>query len=84
MFLGNPGRLSDVPPLSHYVWLVAIPVVCGISLFRCYAALEWLGFVEPAFSTRFLVVIHGVFSTLVLYFLTMWRLSRPPLPQPQE
>ncbi len=75
-----PLRTSEVPLLYHYVWLVAIPVVFGISLFRWYAALEWLGFVEPAFSTRFLVVIHGVFSTLVLYFLTMWRLSRQ-LPQ---
>lgn len=75
-----PLRMSEVPLLYHYVWLVAIPVVFGISLFRWYAALEWLGFVEPAFSTRFLVVVHGVFSTLVLYFLTMWRLSRP-LPQ---
>ena len=75
-----PLRTSEVPLLYHYVWLVAIPVVFGISLFRWYAALEWLGFVEPALTTRTLVVLHGVFSTLVLYFLTMWRLSRP-LPQ---
>lgn len=72
-----PLRMSEVPLLYHYVWLVAIPVVFGISLFRWYAALEWLGVVEPAFVTRILVVLHGVFSTLVLYFLAMWRLSRP-------
>jgi hypothetical protein len=72
-----PLRPSEVPHLYHYVWLVAIPVVFGISLFRWYAALEWLGVVEPAISTRTLVVLHGVLSSLVLYFLTMWRLSRP-------
>jgi hypothetical protein len=71
-----PIRLSEGPLLYHYVWLVAVPVVFGISLFRWYAALEWVGFVEPTDSTRFYVILHGVFSTLVLYLMSLWRLYR--------
>ncbi len=71
-----PLKPSEVPLLYHYVWLIAIPVVFGISLFRWYAALEWLGVVEPALVTRIAVVLHGTVSALVLYFVTMWRLSR--------
>jgi hypothetical protein len=71
-----PIRRCEAPLLYHYVWLIAIPVVFGISLFRWYAALEWIGFVEPTLSTRLCVVLHGVFSTLVLYLLTLWRLYR--------
>ncbi|MEK6259306.1 MAG: hypothetical protein AABP62_11880 [Planctomycetota bacterium] len=72
-----PLKPSEVPLLYHYVWLIAIPVVFGISLFRWYAALEWLGVVEPALVSRVLVVLHGVFSTLLLYLVAMWRMSRP-------
>lgn len=71
-----PVRSSEVAMLYHYIWLVAIPVVFGISLFRWYAALEWLGFVEPNTVTRVAVVLHGVCSTLVVYFVAMWRMSR--------
>ena len=71
-----PMRPSEVPLLYHYVWLIAIPIVFGVSLFRWYAALEWIGFVEPENSTRLCVVLHGVFSTLILYLLTLWRLYR--------
>lgn len=71
-----PLRPSEAPLLYHYVWLIAIPVVFGISLFRWYAALEWLGVVEPELATRVLVVLHGVFSSLILYFVAMWRMSR--------
>lgn len=71
-----PIRPSETPLLYHYVWLIAIPIVFGISLFRWYAAMEWMGLVEPESKTRFLVVLHGVFSTLVLYLLALWRLYR--------
>ena len=71
-----PMRFSEGPLLYHYVWLIAIPIVFGISLFRWYAAMEWVGLVEPTLSTRFYVVMHGVFSALVLYLLTLWRLYR--------
>ena len=69
-----PIRMSEAPLMYHYIWLIAIPVVFGISLFRWYAAMEWIGLVEPTDSTRILVVLHGVFSTLVLYILSLWRL----------
>ncbi len=74
-----PIRPSEGPLLYHCVWLVAIPVVFGISLFRWYAAMEWIGLVEPADSTRVFVVLHGVFSTLVLYLLSLWRLYQQSL-----
>ena len=70
-----PIRPSEAPLLYHYVWLVAIPVVFGISLFRWYVAMEWVGLVEAEGWTRFYVVLHGVFSTLVLYLMALWRLS---------
>ena len=69
-----PIHMSEIPRLYHYVWVIAIPVVFGISLFRWYAAMEWLGLVEPDVLTRLGVVLHGVFSTLILYFLVLWRL----------
>jgi hypothetical protein len=71
-----PIRPSETPLLYHYVWLIALPIVFGISLFRWYAAMEWIGIVEPIGSTRFFVVLHGVFSTLVLYLLALWRMYR--------
>ena len=71
-----PIRPSEAPLLYHYVWLIAIPIVFGVSLFRWYAAMEWIGLVEPEDLTRFYVILHGVFSTLVLYLLALWRLYR--------
>jgi hypothetical protein len=71
-----PIRPSEGPLLYQYVWLIAIPIVFGVSLFRWYAAMEWMGLVEPEGITRFLVILHGVFSTLVLYLLALWRLYR--------
>jgi len=71
-----PLHVSEVPLIYHYIWLIAIPVVFGISLFRWYAALEWLGVVQPDFVMRVAVVLHGVVSSLILYFVAMWRMSR--------
>ena len=71
-----PIRRSEVALMYHYIWLIAVPVVFGISLFRWYAALEWMGFVEPDARTRIGIVLHGVCSTLALYFVVMWRMSR--------
>lgn len=71
-----PLRLSEVPLLYHNIWLVAIPVVFGISLFRWYAALEWLGVVQPDTISRIGVVLHGVVSALVIYFMAIWRMAR--------
>ena len=79
-----PIRLSEVPLLYHYVWLVAIPIVFGISLFRWYAAMEWVGLVEPTISTRVCVVLHGVFSTLVLYLMVLWRLCHRLSNEPES
>lgn len=71
-----PIRPSEIPLVYHYIWLIAIPIVFGISLFRWYAALEWLGIVEPDSTTRAAIILHGVFSSLVVYFVAMWRLSK--------
>ena len=74
-----PIRPSEAPLLYHYVWLIAIPIVFGISLFRWYAAMEWFGVVEPTDTTRIYVILHGVFSTLVLYLMALWRLYQQSL-----
>ena len=74
-----PIRPSEAPQLYHCIWLVAIPVVFGISLFRWYAAMEWMGLVEPGETTRIFVVLHGVFSALVLYLMFLWRLYQQSL-----
>lgn len=74
-----PIRPSEAPLLYHYVWLVAIPVVFGISLFRWYAAMEWFGLVEPSETMRILVIAYGVLSALVIYFMTLWRLYQQSL-----
>lgn len=80
-----PIRPSESPLIYHYVWLIAIPVVFGISLFRWYAAMEWFGVVQPEEDmTRLLVILHGVFSTLVLYLLSLWRLYQRSLAMPVE
>lgn len=71
-----PIRRSEIPLMYHYIWLIAIPIVFGISLFRWYAALEWLGIVEPDATTRVAIILHGVFSSLVVYFCAMWRMSK--------
>lgn len=71
-----PLHPSEIPLLYHYIWLIAIPVVFGISLFRWYAALEWLGVVEPDNVLRAGIVFHGVFSALAIYFFALWRMSR--------
>ncbi|MBS0204617.1 MAG: hypothetical protein JSS49_17065 [Planctomycetes bacterium] len=71
-----PVRWSEFALMYHYIWLIAIPVVFGISLFRWYAALEWMGIVEPDARTRIGIVLHGVCSTLAIYFVVMWRMTR--------
>ena len=71
-----PIRPSEGPLLYHYLWLIAVPIVFGIRQLRSYAAMEWLGVVEPTSCTRLLVVLHGVFSALVLYLMFLWRMYR--------
>lgn len=71
-----PLRPSEISLIYHYIWLIAIPIVFGISLFRWYLALEWLGVVEPDLVTRAGIVLHGICSSLIIYFVAMWRLSR--------
>lgn len=74
-----PLRPSEVSLIYHYIWLIAIPIVFGISLFRWYLALEWLGVVEPDLASRAAIVLHGICSSLVIYFVAMWRMSRAAL-----
>lgn len=69
-----PLHPSEIPLLYHYVWLVAIPIVFGISLFRWYVAMEWLGVVEPDFVTRVGVGLHGICGGLIVYLFAVWRL----------
>jgi hypothetical protein len=62
-----PLRASEVPLAYHGLWLTGVAVVFGITLFRYYAALEWLGYFEPAIVARVVVVLGGVSLAIVGY-----------------
>jgi hypothetical protein len=62
-----PLRASEVPLAYHSLWLTGVTVVFGISLFRCYAGLEWLGYFEPSIAARVLIVLGGVSLAIVGY-----------------
>lgn len=69
-----PITPQEVPLLYHSMWATAIAVVFGITLFRWYAGLEWLGVVEPTITLRIGIILTGVMGSLALYFLGLWRL----------
>jgi hypothetical protein len=63
-----PLRPSEVPILYHNVWAIAMSVIFGVTLFRWYAALEWLEKFEPAFWPRAFVLFGGLAGSLLAYF----------------
>lgn len=75
-----PLRPSEVPVIYHSLWAAAVAVVFGISLFRWYAGLEWLGAIEASLPSRLLMVLGGVGGALTGYFLLLWRLYRTNRP----
>lgn len=47
-----PLRLSELPHVYHNLWLTSVLVISSTSLFRLYAGVEWLEFVEPSLAGR--------------------------------
>ena len=75
-----PLRPSEVPILYHNMWAISVSVIFGITVFRWYAALEWLDQFEPAFWPRALVLFGGLSGSLGCYFLALacvYRFRRP-------
>ncbi len=68
-----PCRVSELPRLYHGIWLVGIAIVFGITLFRYYVSLEWLGVFEPALWPRCIALFAGVTGTIILYFACLFR-----------
>lgn len=67
-----PCRMSELPRLYHGIWLVGIAIVFGISLFRYYVSLEWLGLFESALWPRMIALFTGVFGSLIWYFASLY------------
>lgn len=73
-----PFKPSEFPSIYHTFWIAAISLVLGLSLFRWYAAAEWLGFFDISDVARHCVILSGVFGSLIAYFVVLARLSRQP------
>lgn len=67
-----PCRLSEISKLYHAIWMAGIVIVFGISIFRYYVSLEWLGVFKPALLPRLFVLFTGMFATLVWYFASLY------------
>ena len=68
-----PCRTCELPRLYHGIWMVGIAIVFGITLFRYYVSLEWLGVFEPALLPRCIALFAGVTGTIILYFACLFR-----------
>jgi hypothetical protein len=75
-----PCKISELPRLYHGIWMVGISIVFGISLFRYYVALEWLGVFHPALWPRMIALFTGVTGSLVWYFAILYRDYQHSLP----
>ena len=69
-----PYKPSEFPQIYHTFWIAAISLVLGLSLFRWYAAAEWLGFFEISDLARYTVILSGVFGFLLAYFVVLAKL----------
>lgn len=77
-----PLRISEMAILYHWVWVMSVAIVFGVSLLRWYAALEWLEVFEASIPSRALVVSFGVCGSMTGYFLYLWRMFRHDGAQP--
>lgn len=74
-----PCKISELPRLYHGIWMVGISIVFGISLFRYYVALEWLGVFHPALWPRMIALFTGVTGSLIWYFASLHSAYRKSL-----
>ena len=75
-----PVRISELPFLYHGIWVTAVTMIFGNSIFRCYAAFEWLGLIQPSAFGRNTVVFAGTMGALLTYFVMLWKLYRASYP----
>jgi len=68
-----PCRWSELPRLYHGIWMVGIAIVFGITLFRYYVSLEWLGLFEPVLHFRLIALASSVTVSLAFYFVLLAR-----------
>lgn len=68
-----PLHRAEFPLFYCTLWAIVLSVVFGITLFRYYAALEWLDVFAPQFAARVLVLMVGLCGALVIYFVALER-----------
>lgn len=71
-----PFRPGEIPDPYHSVWPAALAVCFGTSLFRLWAASEWLELAPADPVLRAVVLLLGVGGTLFAYFAWLaktWR-----------
>jgi hypothetical protein len=74
-----PFRPEEIPDPYMSVWPAALAACFGTSLFRYWAAAEWLDFVPAETMLRFAALAVGVGGTLVAYYgwlALRWRAQR--------
>ncbi|HEX6985431.1 MAG TPA: hypothetical protein VF170_08640 [Planctomycetaceae bacterium] len=72
-----PVRPDEIPNPYHSVWPAALAASFGTSLFRYWAAAEWLELVPAETPLRIGVLALGVGGTLALYYGWLaWRWRR--------
>lgn len=75
-----PCRISDLPRLYHGIWMVGVSIVFGISIFRYYVSLEWLGVFNAALWPRMIALFTAVAGSLIWYFASLYRDYQKSLP----
>ncbi len=71
-----PLKPSEVPLLYHCFWFASVGVVFGISVFRYYAALEWLDVVPVSMEGRIMTATSGILMSLLAYLVILHQESR--------
>lgn len=71
-----PLKPSEVPLLYHCFWFAAVGVVFGISIFRYYAALEWLSIVSVSIEGRIATATLGILGSLLAYLTILHQEAR--------
>lgn len=66
-----PCRWSELPWLYHGIWMAGIAIVFGVTIFRYYVSLEWLGVIEPNLLHRLIALFGGVAGSLILYHVVL-------------
>lgn len=63
-----PLNLSELPKSYYVVWVLAVMWV-GMSVYRWYLGLEWLG---VAHGSRYIVLVGGLLLSCIAYMFWLW------------